>query len=158
MKEHLTEVERLPACDFCGRAARYDGKTKRGPWAYMCEECFPILGVGLGLGKGQELRVKRSVGGGMKKLMDREWMRHAGFYPGVGAAFFVVYGEKRLDYTLVRLYRNRKGTYTVDFEGYPHLTRTTNSYEKAKSIFLGAYEMAQRDWGASEINWGSYQP
>ena len=85
----------------------------------------------------------------MKKQIDREWMR---------AAFFILYGKTEEDDRLVRLYRNRKGIYTVDFEGYPHLTRTTNSYEKAKSIFLGAYEMAQRDWGASEINWGSYTP
>ena len=27
-------------CDFCGQKALYDGPTKQGPWAYMCEGCF----------------------------------------------------------------------------------------------------------------------
>jgi len=62
--EHIkVTVERLPKCDFCGRIARYDGRTKHGGhWAYMCEACFAIHGVGLGLGKGQEL-ILASVGG-----------------------------------------------------------------------------------------------
>ena len=55
-------VDQLPNCDFCKQnplipyqAAHYDGKTKMGPWAYMCEEHFKQYGVGLGLGKGQKL-------------------------------------------------------------------------------------------------------
>jgi len=32
-----------------------DGKTVLGYWAYMCEEHFHSLGVGLGLGRGQRL-------------------------------------------------------------------------------------------------------
>ena len=40
------------------RDAAYDGKTKRGPWAYMCEECFADQGIGLGLGLGQRLEVR----------------------------------------------------------------------------------------------------
>jgi len=55
-------VERLPKCDFCGKIARYNGRTKDGRWANMCEGCFAIRGVGLGLGKGQEL-ILASVGG-----------------------------------------------------------------------------------------------
>ena len=31
-------------CDFCKQPAKYDGKTKLGPWAYMCEEHFKQLG------------------------------------------------------------------------------------------------------------------
>lgn len=27
-------------CDFCAREAVYDGKTKFGPWAFLCEKCF----------------------------------------------------------------------------------------------------------------------
>jgi len=48
-------------CDYCKllthtlKAAVVDGKTKDGPWAYMCEEHFRDFGVGLGLGKGQRL-------------------------------------------------------------------------------------------------------
>jgi hypothetical protein len=43
-----------PDCDVCrhtyGRLtlALYDGKTKHGPWAYMCQEHFDLLGVGRG--------------------------------------------------------------------------------------------------------------
>lgn len=53
-------VSKLPDCDFCGETAHYDGKTKQGPWGNMCESCFRKYGVGLGLGKGQELVVKES--------------------------------------------------------------------------------------------------
>lgn len=30
--------------------ALYDGKTRHGPWGYLCSECFRRLGVGLGRG------------------------------------------------------------------------------------------------------------
>lgn len=30
-----------------------DGKTRGGPWANMCEQCFSKHGVGLGTGRGQ---------------------------------------------------------------------------------------------------------
>lgn len=47
---------RLPNCDIChARACVYDGKTKHGPWAYMCEPCYTKNGMGLGLGLGQRL-------------------------------------------------------------------------------------------------------
>lgn len=52
------KVIRIPKCDFCGSNAVYDGKTNRGPWAYMCESCFTEYGVGLGLGKGQKLVIR----------------------------------------------------------------------------------------------------
>ena len=48
-------------CDVCGQrgmnlvVAEYDAKTTYGPWAYLCEEHFQKLGMGLGLGKGQKL-------------------------------------------------------------------------------------------------------
>lgn len=32
-------------CDFCELVAQYDGKTKLGPWAYMCEEHRKQYGV-----------------------------------------------------------------------------------------------------------------
>ena len=37
------------------KLALYDGKTKDGPWAYMCEDHFKSHGVGLGTGRGQKL-------------------------------------------------------------------------------------------------------
>lgn len=53
-----TQVEMavIPKCDICRtQNAKYDAMTSRGPWAYMCSSCFSDYGVGLGLGKGQEL-------------------------------------------------------------------------------------------------------
>ena len=59
MSEHKkVVVEVLPKCDFCGKEAKYDGKTDMGAWANMCLPCFGTRGIGLGLGKGQELEVK----------------------------------------------------------------------------------------------------
>ena len=63
MKNHTqVEVLELPQCDFCRQnplvmyqEAHYDGKTRMGPWTFMCREHFNRFGVGLGLGKGQEL-------------------------------------------------------------------------------------------------------
>jgi hypothetical protein len=52
-------VDELPVCDFCPLLAAVDGKTEQGPWANMCRIHFEILGVGLGLGKGQALVVKK---------------------------------------------------------------------------------------------------
>jgi len=43
-------------CDFCEKDAIYDGKTRMGPWGFMCDEHFSQYGVGLGLGKGQVLK------------------------------------------------------------------------------------------------------
>lgn len=54
-----TEVEvlKIPDCNICQKSpAAYDGKTKMGPWAYMCEPCWEMYGVGqLGTGFGQRL-------------------------------------------------------------------------------------------------------
>ena len=59
-------VAKLPNCDVCASAgirdqvAKYDGKTIMGPWANMCQACFADLGVGLGLGRGQELIMRQA--------------------------------------------------------------------------------------------------
>lgn len=64
MADHTTaRVRELPKCDFCkmdgvDKAAKYDGRTKAGRWANMCQEHFDEHGVGLGLGRGQELEVQ----------------------------------------------------------------------------------------------------
>jgi hypothetical protein len=65
MKQPHTQVKIAEAkpCDFCKqdgveRDAKYDGKTKMGPWANMCEMHFKHYGLGLGLGVGQELIVE----------------------------------------------------------------------------------------------------
>jgi hypothetical protein len=51
-----TLIDIIPQCDLCKKnKAKVDGKTFDGPWAYMCIECFRLEGIGIGLGKGQEL-------------------------------------------------------------------------------------------------------
>ncbi len=59
MSDHYTKIKVgvLPKCNICMKhEAKYDGKTLlTGRWAYMCQECFDIYGIGLGLGLGQEL-------------------------------------------------------------------------------------------------------
>lgn len=51
----------LPVCDvhrFNEQThvnAVYDARTKFGPWAFLCEDCFQSLGVGLGTGLGHRL-------------------------------------------------------------------------------------------------------
>lgn len=59
------EVDELPACDIHKYLkggtivpAKYDGMTKEGPWASMCEGCFHTHGIGLGLGRGQRYRLR----------------------------------------------------------------------------------------------------
>ncbi len=56
-------------CDICPSKHApdiiYDGATKQGPWAWMCEEAFKKHGVGLGTGKGQ--KYDQSTGN-LKKL------------------------------------------------------------------------------------------
>lgn len=55
-------------CDGCGYECGeqlYDTRTKRGPWAVLCERCYPRLGCGeLGTGLGQ--RYMKSDAGYLK--------------------------------------------------------------------------------------------
>lgn len=70
--EHkVAKVRELPNCDFCKMdgvetPAKYDGKTKAGSWANMCQEHFEEFGIGLGLGKGQMLEVQPKIDAGKK--------------------------------------------------------------------------------------------
>jgi len=61
-----TTVSAYPLCDLCPphqpKEARFDGKTKfNGSWGYMCKQHFKDFGVGLGLGKGQELLLTKEA-------------------------------------------------------------------------------------------------
>jgi hypothetical protein len=62
MSDHTSViVSVLPDCDFTHEKpvkAKYDGKTKMGPWANMCQSHFDQNGIGLGLGRGQKLIIK----------------------------------------------------------------------------------------------------
>ena len=49
-------------CDACKHSdALYDAKTKLGCWAYLCQDCFEVNGVGLGLGKGHRMEPIHSM-------------------------------------------------------------------------------------------------
>jgi hypothetical protein len=58
-------------CDFCGdnvtkHKSFFDAITKDGPWALMCDKCFPIHGIGrIGMGVGQKYdgQTKEKIGG-----------------------------------------------------------------------------------------------
>lgn len=53
---NTAQVVELPACDFCGETASYDGATFLGPWAFMCEADWQANSSGkLGTGYGQRL-------------------------------------------------------------------------------------------------------
>jgi len=46
-------------CDVCREEITetlMDCKTKRGPWATLCSECYLYEGIGLGMGLGQMYR------------------------------------------------------------------------------------------------------
>jgi hypothetical protein len=47
-------VKEFPKCDVCSREAHYDAKTYLGFWANLCPECMEALGIGIGMGVGQE--------------------------------------------------------------------------------------------------------
>ena len=60
----VAKVAKLPDCDIHkydmgqpGVEAKYDAKTKQGPWANMCPSCFSTHAAypELGTGKGQRL-------------------------------------------------------------------------------------------------------
>lgn len=61
MEENNTvlRVDHIPNCDICmdTTPAEYDAKSKQGPWAYMCQRHFEQHGVGLGMGRGQRLKL-----------------------------------------------------------------------------------------------------
>lgn len=54
-------VTELPSCDIHRTVsdtvvpAGYDGATRFGSWAFMCDGCFLTYGLGLGIGRGQRL-------------------------------------------------------------------------------------------------------
>lgn len=57
-KYEIQLIDKEVYCDWCLTVAKYDGKTKMGPWGYMCNQHFKQYGIGLGLGKGQQLLIR----------------------------------------------------------------------------------------------------
>ena len=69
-------------------------------------------------------------------------------------AKFTYYGSDESKNREVRFYRNPQGLYVCEAEGYPALKVTHPSKVRVKTAFQNWWEMAQKDWGASEIEWG----
>jgi len=73
-------------CDLCGKKPlKYfvDGKLIEGPWALICDRCFPSRGVGLGIGYGQKYSAKTNIQlaggirtGGQKIKLTAEAKKH----------------------------------------------------------------------------------
>lgn len=62
-KQYIGEAPKK--CDLCKEDIKdvfYDAKTKMGPWANMCNECYNQYGVGLGMGKGQKYLLSEKLG------------------------------------------------------------------------------------------------
>jgi hypothetical protein len=57
MRGHEVELNARPDCQICNeRPAAYDGKTTMGPWAFMCDTCWNLHGVGVtGVGYAQRI-------------------------------------------------------------------------------------------------------
>ena len=70
------------------------------------------------------------------------------------AATFIYQGETEDKNREVRFYKNQRGMYVCEIEGMPALTIIHPSYERVKAAFEGWYQMAFKDWGPSEIDWG----
>ena len=58
-KNPVIHLQKIPPCDLCSKPATYDAKTLNGSWAYLCNRCFKVHGVGLGLGKEQIIIQKK---------------------------------------------------------------------------------------------------
>lgn len=69
-------------------------------------------------------------------------------------ASFTYYGSDKTKNRTIRFYKNRHSSYTCDVEGIPSLTITHPSKVRVRAAFEGWWQMAQKDWGASEIDWG----
>lgn len=75
-------------------------------------------------------------------------------------ASFTYYGsspDKNRDVTLSvdNFPPSYRDIYAVTVEGYPGLTKHTPNRDEAEEILRGWWEMSQKDWGASEIEWRS---
>lgn len=56
------EVTKPNRCDICGHQHEvgdsiFDARTHQGQWANMCETCYSVFGVCLGIGCGQQYEV-----------------------------------------------------------------------------------------------------
>lgn len=64
MGDTSTVVAKIPNCDVCRQSGKEtpayaDAKLNIGPWAYVCRAHFDGYGCSLGLGRGQELKLRK---------------------------------------------------------------------------------------------------
>lgn len=69
------------------------------------------------------------------------------------AATFIYYGETEENNRTVRFCK-RDGSYVCEVEGMPALMISHPSFERVRAAFNGWYQLAQKDFGASDIDWG----
>jgi hypothetical protein len=55
--DFTVRVVKFPKCAIrgCRAESHFDGKTKMGDWATMCDKHFLEFGIGVGSGKGNRL-------------------------------------------------------------------------------------------------------
>jgi hypothetical protein len=70
-------------------------------------------------------------------------------------ASFIAHGRTPVEDREVSFFRLPDGRYRVTVQGWPALTLTHPSYERVREAFQGFYEMSWKDWGPSDIDWGS---
>ena len=71
MPKQITFIDPPNECDICHGpfdTFMYDAKTVYGPWACMCSDCFNVIGIGIGTGRGQQY-IKNEAG---------DWIKNAG--------------------------------------------------------------------------------
>jgi len=69
------------------------------------------------------------------------------------SAHFTYYGKTEDKNREVRFYKRPNGLYVCEVEGMPVLRITHPSKTRVMAAFKGWWEMSQKDWGASEIDW-----
>lgn len=69
-------------------------------------------------------------------------------------ASFTYHGGPGREDRLVTFSKRHDGQYTVQIEGMPALTIIHPSYNRVKAAFEGFYQMSQKDYGATDIDWG----
>lgn len=69
-------------------------------------------------------------------------------------AKFTYYGSSPDKDRKVTFFKTDDNRYTCRIEGMHALTITHPSKERVREAFKGWWELSQKDWGASEIDWG----
>ena len=66
---------------------------------------------------------------------------------------FIWYGSTENKNKLVELIQTPSGKYSIYIEGTEFVAPIVNTEEEGRKLLVAAYNMAFKDWGASEIEW-----